>query len=621
MCGIAGFTGRYDDAAGILSRMLDSIAYRGPDMRGERVEPRMAFGWLRLAIIAPEGGYQPRHDEASGDSLIFNGEIYDYQNVARQLQAEGIHLADTSDTEVLFQAIRHWGLDAALDRLDGMFAFAYRDGEDGSITLVRDRFGEKPLYYAERQGQLIFASEIKALLEHPALDAVGPDIAGLHDFLHFEYVPGIETGWLGIRRLAPGHMLRWDAEDGLDDLDAQECYWHPSRYPVASDNAPTYEDAVAAIGQSLERSVAERLVADVPLGLFLSGGLDSGLIAAYAKRHKPDITAYTIRMPSGSYDETPYTVRVTEHLGLDHKVIDLSDDDVERVFLKATGMLDEPMADASLIPTYLVCEAARQHVTVAIGGDGADELFAGYAPMRLLKYAGMIGAVPSCAGRALRRLLSLAPPSGGYMGPGFVLQQMSQGFGQPEGDQWHHFMSPFPPEMLARLIPDADALHTRTLDAADGVDLIDDVSRQFLEHYMTGHILTKTDRASMYNSLELRAPFLDRKLAEAALALPSAYKYAGGKGKRLLRSLAEGMLPKEIIRRPKHGFAPPLSDLLRGPLRTAIGDVLNQRDHVLDGWLNHDYVMTLWDQHLKGRADHRKRLYALYILKRVYVRA
>jgi asparagine synthase (glutamine-hydrolysing) len=627
MCGLAGFTGQGTEAAGLLSAMLDRIAYRGPDERGALVEPGVALGWLRLAVVAPEGGHQPIRDAVGGDALIFNGEIYAYRALGAKLAAQGVVLRDRSDSEVLFQALRLWGVEKALEKLDGMFAFAFRRGSDGVLTLARDRFGEKPLFYAVREGRLVFASEIKALLFHPLCRDSGPDGAALLDYLRHEFVPGEATGWTGIRRLPPGHLLRWDGRQATVTP-----YWRPPAAAAAADAPGSIDEAAEAVEADLARSVAERLVADVPVGLFLSGGLDSSLIAAMAMRQAPDITAFSVRMPEGSYDETPYTVQVAEHLGLRHEIVPLDGGDLVRAFETVTGLLDEPMADASLIPTYLVCEAAKRRVTVALGGDGADELFAGYGPFRLLRAAPAIAAIPAALGRLARWTMQALPHREGYMSLDFLARQLSQGAGVPTDLQWQAFMSPFPPEMIRQLVPDSgsaaaggtiagpDPLEPWRREAA-GRDPVDRLSLMFLRTYMPGQILTKVDRASMYNSLEVRAPFLDRRLAERALSLPSRFKVAGGVTKAVLRRIGVKLLPREVTNRPKQGFAPPISAMMRGPLRELVGDVLSARDHPLDGWLDQATVMRLWDEHQSRRRDHRKRLYTLFVAKRVFARA
>lgn len=445
MCGIAGFTDPGPDAPVTITAMTDAIAHRGPDAKGYFVDSRLALGHRRLAVIELAGGAQPRVDQASGDALVFNGEIYGYRALAEALRRDGVALQDRSDTEVLFQMIRHRGIERTLAEVDGMFAFAYRDGATGTLHLARDRLGEKPLHYGIAAGTLVFGSEVSAIRRHRLFAYAEPDALAAYRFLLFEYLPGEDTGWRGIRKIPAGCVLSF--RDGTSRL---QRYWSPS---ARADAAPPTSEAEAAdrLGALLEDAVRRQLVADVPVGVFLSGGLDSALITAFAARHASGITAYTVRVPGVGFDETPHAVAVARHLGVRHEVVPLAEADLVEAMDGIADRLSEPLGDSSLLPTWLVCRAARSGVTVALGGDGADELFAGYPNFWLQRFAPAMARLPRGAGRLLGRTIDALPAGERYMGSRFLLRQLSHGLGAPTARQSFFWMAPFGPEDLDAL--------------------------------------------------------------------------------------------------------------------------------------------------------------------------
>ena len=609
MCGIAGFTRPGQQARGQLQAMLDAIAHRGPDGSGLFLDSSLALGHCRLAIIDLGGGAQPRVDGATGDALSFNGEIYGYRTLAADLARTGIALRDRCDTEVLFQLIRRDGIPAAVRRIDGMFAFAYRDGRSGDIHLVRDRYGEKPLYYGIAGGQLVFGSEAGALLAHPAFRDAAPDQAAAYQLLQFECLPGQSSGWTGISKLRPGTMLRF--ADGRAEVTE---YWRPH---IGS--APPVQDAEAInrLDTLLQRAVERQCVADVPLGVFLSGGLDSSLLTAMAARINPDITAFTVQVGGHGFDETPYAIQVARHLGVAHEVVRLDDADVLAAADALQATLSEPLADSSLLPTWLVCRAARQRMTVALGGDGADELFAGYPNFQAQRLAGLMRLLPAASGTALSAALGRLPGRAGYMSWPFKLAQLSQGFGQAPSRQSAYWMAPFGPAAMARLWSadvDQDALLGQAFPAIEPHPGADTLLRSFLTGYLPDNILMKTDRAAMFNGLEVRAPFLDRDLAEYASALPTRLKLRGGVGKWALKQVARRYLPDQIVYRRKHGFGVPIGALLRTVLRERCMDTILSRRNPVAAWFNPAEIERLAGEHMSGARDHGKRLWALHIL-------
>ncbi|MGE5271879.1 MAG: asparagine synthase (glutamine-hydrolyzing) [Thiohalocapsa sp.] len=625
MCGLAGFTSPGPEARRVLAAMNDALRHRGPDAEGVFVDSGIALGHTRLAIIDLIGGAQPRVDEASGDALIFNGEIYGYRDLADELRAAGVSLRDRSDTEALFQLIRQGGVRSALERIDGMFAFAYRDGATGDLHLVRDRFGEKPLYYSVRQGRLAFASEARALLRHPDFRDTEPDRQAAYSHLLFEYLPGTASGWHGIAKLEPGTMLVWH-----NGRISRERYWPPRIGGVAGKpGKPRLDEAAECLDAMLQGAVRRRLVADVPVGVFLSGGVDSSLVAALMAQTAPDLAALTVRVAGDGFDETPHAAAVARHLGLHHEIVELGPRDLVAACDAIGDRLGEPLGDSSLLPTYLVCRAARQRMTVALGGDGADELFAGYPNFRLQRFAPALRLVPPAAGRLLAAAAAALPGQGSYMSWNFVLRQLSHGLGGSVARQSFLWMAPFAPEDMTELwrpeaLPRpqqalAEAFAPIDHEAAEAAELspVDLLLLLFLRTYLPDDILTKTDRASMFNSLEVRSPFLDRAVAEYAAGLPTSLKLGGSGGKLVLKEVARRYLPDAIVARKKHGFAVPIGGLLRTLLRERVEDVLLSESNPVADWFARAAIERLLREHNAGRSDHGKKLWALYVLFRV----
>jgi asparagine synthase (glutamine-hydrolysing) len=623
VCGIAGFSAPGPDAATVLSDMLTAIAHRGPDGTGSFVDRGIALGHRRLAIVDLAGGAQPRVDDASGDALTFNGEIYGYKALAESLRAEGVFLRDRSDTEVLFQMIRRYGVQATVERIDGMFAFAFRDGTSGRLSLARDRFGEKPLHFGVARDGIVFASEASAVLCHPAFRNAKPDLLAAYQLLSFEYVPGTESGWTGVHKLAPGTILTY--EKGCATLDR---YWRPS---VGRSALLLGENSVIDhLDNLLQDAVRRQVVADVKLGVFLSGGIDSSLLTAMALKVVPDITAFTVRVGGDGFDETPHAIAAAKHIGVRHNIVTLSDGDMVQALDDIEAKLSEPIADSSLLPTWLVCRAAREHMTVALGGDGADELFAGYPNFAVQRYARLMARVPPMAGIGLARALNFVPSRGGYMNVRFLLSQLSQGFGAAPARQSYLWMAPFGPGRIDSIwaegvLPDrirAAAFAPIDQAAAEcaGISDLNRLIHQFLVTYLPDDILMKTDRAAMFNSLEVRAPFLDRGFADYASGLPSSLKLQGGTKKYILKKLALRYLPPTLVERKKHGFAVPIGRLLRTLFRERCRDMVLSRANPVAHWFDRAALERMVQEHMSGRHDHGKALWSLHMLFSVAAR-
>ncbi len=620
MCGIAGFTvsNSIPNSDAILNAMLDAISYRGPDQQGSFIDEGIAFGHNRLAIIDPKGGAQPRKD-SDGHVLIFNGEIYGYKQLINDyLKDEQPYLLDDSDTEVLYWMLRKYGVDFTLARIDGMFAFAYRDPDNKRLYLARDRFGEKPLFYAIFNHKIAFSSEINSLRKHPSLSQLDFNISDIVQYLTLEYIPGEQTGFQGINKLLPAHYLAFEANGNSK----QVRYWSPPTcLPAAS---TSFQTQIEATEQALKDSVRERLIADVPVGIFLSGGIDSSLIAALTAQVTDSVEGFTIKMPQASFDETQYAQEAANHIGMKLNVIELQKSNLIAGMDALDATLDEPICDSSLLPSYLLCQAARPSVTVALGGDGADELFAGYPNYKVQQYAAIMNKFPQFTGTALRKLLEIIPSSTEYMNFRYRLKQLSYGFGMPTTSQSFHWMSAFSlkeqqslwnPEFVQGHASQANFNHfIETLPIPNSHSKIDSLLHSMIVTYLPNDILTKMDRASMYNSLEVRSPFLAVNFAEQAISLPTRYKIHNGEGKYLLKKVAERHLPLSLVRRKKHGFGLPISKLIRHEFKERFASVLFDTTSPLYGWFDNQHIARLWSEHQSLKLDHGKKLNALYRL-------
>lgn len=625
MCGIAGFTVTNDfPSDNILARMLQVIRYRGPDDENSFVDQSIAFGHLRLSIIDLDGGQQPRTDSVNNtnntnNTLIFNGEIYGYKKLAKKLLENGHRLKDESDTEVLFTLLRTIGIENTLNQINGMFAFAFRPQNTKKIILARDRFGEKPLYYTVKGKQLIFASEIKSILQHPLCSDSVIDRGSICTYLTTEYLLGESTGYVGIKKLLPGHFLVF--EDG--ELSINKYFDTSEILPIQQTSQP---ERLILLEEQLNLAIEEQLVADVPLGVFLSGGIDSSLVAAISKQHQNEITAHTIKMPNGSFDESNHAIQVSKHLDINLNLIEITNNDILDTFNHIGGLLDQPFADSSMIPTYLVSQKTRQSVKVALGGDGADELFAGYINFKLTRFSKLISLLPSLSGKAMRGILSILSNDNSYMAKSFLLRQLSYGFGKADRYQNIHFMSAlsgFEQNSLWNegvLDSESNTYAHRSVDSLlslkPSANNISNLQELFYKTYLPDDILFKVDRASMFNSLEVRSPFLSKNFAELAISCPSSDKLRGFTTKWALKKIASDYLPEETVNRKKHGFALPISDLLRGILKQPVFEILSDKHNPIYEWIKYKEVLKYWNAHQSGKFDYGKKIWTLYSLLR-----
>jgi asparagine synthase (glutamine-hydrolysing) len=607
MCGIAGFAGLGDRDT--IARMTNSLAHRGPDGEGyyHDDEAKVYLGHRRLAVVDIEGGHQPMWNEDRSVGVTFNGEIYNHVELRRELIARGHGFAtDHSDTEALIHGYEEWGEDLPV-RLNGMFAFAILDRRRGQLFLARDRFGEKPLVYAQTRGLFAFASEMRALAAHPGLDLIR-DEAGTQKFFAHGYFPANETLFKCARKLEPGHWGRLN----LDDLSFERrAYW---RFRLEPDDTLVHareEVLVEQLQDLLTTSVRRRLMSDVPIGLFLSGGLDSSAIAACASRLLPrgELRTFTIGFEDPSFDESAYARQVAEALGTRHQDEILSYDLGGPLLEQVTGAIDEPLGDASIVPTYLLSRFTRKHVTVALSGDGGDELFAGYDPFAALRPADLYSRVmPPGLHAMLRRAANWLPGSDANMSLDFKIKRTLQGLSYPP-TMWNPaWMAPVEPakivQMFERPLP-AEALYDHAVslwNSGSGGGLVERTLEYFTNLYLPDDILVKIDRASMQFGLETRAVFLDNDLVEFCRRLPTCWKYRNGQRKYLLRKALEGWLPANILARKKKGFGMPLAQWLRTspaapPIPSAAG-------------IETDWVAKCRQEHRAGIADHRLLLWS-----------
>lgn len=609
MCGIAGqFLLRRNAEASHIRAMCDEIRHRGPDQEGYHLDGGCGIGMRRLSIIDLATGAQPISNEDQSIWVVFNGEIYNYRELRADLAARGHRFHTSSDTEVLVHLYEEEGIEGA-KKLRGMFAYAIWDARRQSMLLVRDRFGKKPLYFAAAPEGLYFASELKCL--RTAGVALDLDREALRLYFLLNYVPDPWSPYLAVRKVTPGGWLRY--QGGRVE---QGRYW---KLPVPAERAEAglkESDARARLEELVDESVRMRLISDVPLGAFLSGGFDSGsVVASMALQTSTPVRTFSIGFDEPDFNELPLAAAVARKYGTAHHELIVRPDSVDLV----SGLVrhfDEPFGDSSAIPTYLVSQFAAAHVKVVLTGDGGDELFGGYQSFLDLDRRRRLDRVPLPVRGALSRLASALPYSA--YGKNF-LRMLSR----PSGlDRYFESGSPY--YLLARLLtpdwaPPADAGYlARTL--ADcllptGHDALTQALYFESTAKLTGDILVKVDRMSMANSLEVRCPLLDHKLAEFAATIPHGWKLRNGRGKDIFIQTLGGRLPSELFAQPKRGFGVPLAAWFRGPLRTMLWDHLTSASFLGRGMVSPEFVRTLLTEHDRGRRNNYHYLWNLLMLE------
>jgi len=620
MCGIAGILtlvpGQRIDARA-LPLMAAQLVHRGPDDEGRYVDPqgRCGLAFRRLSIIDLAAGHQPLTSEDRTIWLVFNGEIYNYRELRSELEAQGHTFATQSDSEVIVHLYEQHG-EACLARLAGMFAIALWDERRGRLFLARDRLGKKPLTYAVHEGRLYFASEAKAILALPEVPRT-LDPQSLHRYLIFQYVPAPHSIYQGFRKLLPGHYLTIDVEQPFDDR--PRAYWRLAPATFAG----TYADAKARLGELLTAAVRKRLIADVPLGAFLSGGMDSSIVVALMRElGVSPLRTFSIGFSDARYDETAYARLVAERFATEHHE-HLVTPQAREILATLAYHYDEPFADSSAIPTYYVARWARQSVTVALTGDAGDECFAGYDRYRAAQAAGRLDVLP----RGLRRLLASAAGCLPHHRPRTLanrLYRFASALRLSPADRYLDWVNVFPPALLAagyradfRALLDFDEPRAWFAGLHNSVSAgpADRAVHTDFATYLPYDLLTKVDAASMACSLECRTPFLDHELVEFAASLPLPWRLGPAGGKRILKDWARDRLPPAILTRRKMGFGVPVGEWFRTELRDLLTQRLLAPDALCTRIFRPEWLRQLVAAHLSGRANYEHRLWSLLMLE------
>ena len=626
MCGFAGewlMAGRADLET--AAAMADRLVHRGPDQEGRfaSADGLCAIGFRRLCVIDPDGSRQPMTHPDVPVTIVFNGELYNFRTLRSELERQGERFRTAGDTEVLLAMYVRHGLAIMLDRLEGMFAAAIYDGRTGCLHLMRDRLGVKPLWYVVAGERVVFASEAKALRAHPSVEAT-VDPTSLVHYLTMGYIPAPRSIWQGIRKLPPASHLTF----GDGGAAEPQRWWSP---PVTTAQVAD-EEAVEAVRQTLREAVAKRLVADVPVGSLLSGGIDSSIVVALMCEALGDpqaVRTFSAGFTDQRFDERPFAREVAEHLGTTHTEL-LIEADAAAGLDDLVGQYDEPFGDSSALPLWLLSRAVRQRVTVALVGDGGDEAFAGYdrhRAMWLAEHIAPLKAMVMTAGGVL--VDSFA--SRDEKSPFRRFARFAAGLDAPPALRYESYRALFTASALADLLtddlaaavdPTAGRRWFESLFAA--VDCHTDLlaaQRHDVLTYLPDDLLVKADIASMACGLELRSPFLDHHVIELGLGLPDELKVDRRRGKRILVRAFADRLPAGVFERPKAGFGVPLDAWLAGPLLEMLRETLLDQSFIDAGWLKRTALERLIDQHVRGKADHRHRLWALLCLGRWWAMA
>ncbi|MGE5220755.1 MAG: asparagine synthase (glutamine-hydrolyzing) [Chloroflexota bacterium] len=628
MCGIYGYlsqTAKINPQ--ILRSMGRALVHRGPDDEGELIQNGaqvcVGLGHKRLTIIdLSPAGKQPMANEDETVWVTLNGEIYNYRELRKELEERGHRFRSHSDTEVIVHLYEERGVDC-LERLNGMFAFAIWDVKEQSLLLARDRVGKKPLHYCVTRDGLIFASEIKALLQHPHVSR-DLNLRALNKYLAYEYVPAPDSIFRSIKKIEPGNYLIYRGG-------AVHCvrYW---QIPIQDDPVTMQREphCVERLRELLDLSVRRRLVADVPVGLFVSGGLDSGIVAAIAARANTQLESFSIGFDEPSFDESEYANQVAKNLGLTHHVRIFHARDMLGLVQVLPQILDEPLADPSILPLYLLSGFAAERMKVILSGDGGDELFAGYQTFQAHKLMEYYQVLPGFIREAIIRFASGLPVSHGYLSTDYKVKQFLKGDGVSPEIRFFLWRGAFGAAEKHKL------LRRELRQQLDNCDAYEDIARYTAESgltkalerilylsmklYLQDNNLVTVDRASMANGLEVRCPLLDKEVVEYVCRLPMQYKLNGFRTKHLLKRCAEGLLPHKIIHRQKKGFGLPLARWLNTDLKAFMLDYLNEERIRRQGIFHYPFVKQLIDEQLAKSKDHREPLWTLLVFQVWYER-
>jgi asparagine synthase (glutamine-hydrolysing) len=641
MCGITGFTGARDGMQDIIASMHGAIAHRGPDSTGSWVDEinGIALGHQRLAIQdLSDAGHQPMRSPSNRFVIIFNGEIYNHFDLRDSLErcsSSPISWNGHSDTETLATSIDLIGIQETLFLLKGMFALAVWDAQSNILTLARDRIGEKPLFYGFSNSNLVFGSELKAIKKFPDFNSEISKEA-LVSFFKYNYIPAPASIYEDIYKLLPGHFIQFNIKDGVNQLQKSEPYWSYSKVLqlAQSTQFTKVKEAHESLEKSLESAVNSQVISDVPLGAFLSGGVDSSLVVALMQKNSMNPTkTFTIGFKDSDHNEAPYAKAVANHLKTDHQELILDESDAMNAILRMPEIYDEPFADSSQIPTYLVSKMTREHVTVALSGDGGDELFGGYN--RYTHTPGIwakLKLIPFPLRKILgKSLLSLSTESYDSLEKIFTKSSIPQFGGKIHkmGDRMQRVNS------LQELCVDLSTIwshpnslvkgmeenrHKNFSASSHGLDFVSSEVSQMMAldalTYLPDDILCKVDRAAMAVSLETRVPMLDLDVIESAARIPLQMKIHGQTGKIPLRAILSKYVPDHLINRPKAGFSIPIGDWLRnGPLRNWAESLLDESTIQKRGLLNFEPIQEMWLEHLSGKQDWTPKLWGILMFQ------
>jgi asparagine synthase (glutamine-hydrolysing) len=621
MCGIVGIfdmSGKRDIDRGLLSRMNESQYHRGPNEGGLHLEPGLGFGHRRLSIIDLSSGQQPMHSQDGNVVLTYNGEIYNFMDLRKELEALGYSFKTHCDTEVIVYAWQSWG-ESCVQRFRGMFAFAVWDRSKQMLFLARDRLGVKPLYYAQLpDGQFIFSSELKALQLHPGLPkAIDP--TAIEDYFGFGYIPDPKTIYRDVYKLEPGYTL--SVRRGEKNYRPQQ-YWDV-KFSVR--HQPDERKLGEELIERLREAVSIRMVADVPLGAFLSGGVDSSAIVALMAGLSPDpVNTCSISFGDPAYNEAPYAAKVAQRYHTAHRTEQVDPDDFSLID-KLIDLYDEPYADSSALPTYRVCELAKKQVTVVLSGDGGDENLAGYRRYRWHAYEDrMRSLVPDAIRKPVFGGLGKIYPKLDWAPKIFRAKTTFESIGRDSLEGYFHSVSVLSDELRGKLFSAQlqrdlqgyraiDVFHRHAGNAPD--DPLSLVQYLDFKTYLPGDILTKVDRASMAHALEVRVPLLDHRLVEWIAGMPPAMKLQGREGKYIFKKALGTFLPDDILYRPKMGFAVPLQNWFRGPLKGRVREVLLGDTLRQCGWFDASFLSLMASQHQAGLRDYSAPIWSLLMFE------
>lgn len=601
MCGIAGFVDfKKKPTVVTIKQMLKAIKYRGPDSSAYFIDDQVALGINRLRIIDLKTGDQPLFNEDKTICVVFNGEIYNHLNLRKKLQQKKHRFSTHTDSEVLVHLYEEYQ-EKMVTYLEGMFAFAIWDMRKQQLFVARDRFGVKPLYYGQFGHSFVFGSEPKVLLANQTTHSINHD--SISTFLLLGYIPGHESAWNNIHKLLPGHSLTINKYH-----QTVKCYW---QLPIKVDTSHIQPDQ-ASLEKSLQDSVISQLMADVPIGVFLSGGIDSSLIAYYASlQSTTKLKTFSVAFNEQSFDESTYSEQVARHLDTDHSSFVFTADDFIELFPQLTALLDEPFGDASVFPTYFLTKQARKEVTVCLSGEGGDELFGGYQTYQAYYYAQLLGHIPS---PVLRLLASASANSASNLPLKDKIENFRKGLAYDKTTR-HLFWTTFAyTELFQSQTKVVEAITQKLLTGTNQfpADPIQLLMATDTKTYLPDDLLVKSDRASMYNSLELRVPFLSQQLARYAFSCHSSNHVDIFQTKKLLRAIAKRHLPPSISSRSKKGFGLPLKKWFDYELKELVYDQVQQDE--LSLWISKKQRLNLLNQHYSHKSNHTKTLFKLMML-------